>query len=231
MQMRQSRNVFNLALLIFATACGGSSTIDPGSNTSSSTGNGGESASSTSTSSTSSTTTTSTSTGNGGAGGQNEGGGGAGQGGAGGEVPYTELAVVEAIDSPAGGTLSYNSFSAPMLKVNFIALGNHTMDGLKLTHIGSGPAADVSEVMITNNHLEHFPCAYDGQTGVADCSGLSYTIPDGTTGYGVFNVSFESAQKGLTHGWSIAAPSAVTLAGTGVVTGNFPLDGNLFVVN
>ncbi|HNQ44890.1 MAG TPA: hypothetical protein PKI58_00835, partial [bacterium] len=141
----------------------------------------------------------------------------------------TGLTVALSSDTPASMNIPSNSSHVVFTKFNITASsdGAVVLDTIKVKRSGVGPYNDISgvylydgDVRLTNRKT------FTSDTNEAEFSALNYTIPAGTTK--TFSIVADiGANKTGNHALGIASASAITTIGGAVVSGSFPVMGNM----
>lgn len=141
----------------------------------------------------------------------------------------TGLTVALSTDTPASATIPSNSSHVVFTKFNITASsdGAVVLDTIKVKRSGVGPYNDISgvylydgDVRLTNRKT------FTSDTNEAEFSALNYTIPAGTTK--TFSIVADIGNnKTGNHALGIASASAITATGGAVISGSFPVMGNM----
>ena len=153
---------------------------------------------------------------------------------AGSPVVGGNLSVALASDTPAGMTVPKNGSSIPLAKYTFTAGSADAMiTGLTLHRVGVGAASDFSNVYIYNQDGKRLTTGrtINSTAHTAEFSSLNVTVPANSSMsllvYGDF--SSPSATGGQ-HSFEIMDAASVAVSGSSVVSGSFPVRGNVFTV-
>jgi len=142
----------------------------------------------------------------------------------------TGLTVALSSETPASATIPSNSSHVVFTKFNITASsdGAVVLDTIKVKRSGVGPYNDISgvylydgDVRLTNRKT------FTSDTNEAEFSALNYTIPAGTTKTFSIVADIDDAGKTGNHALGIASASAITTIGGAVVSGSFPVIGNM----
>ncbi len=153
---------------------------------------------------------------------------------AGGPVITGGLTVSLASDTPAAQTVPKNAASVMLAKYNFTAgAADALVDGLQIRRIGVGAASDLANVYLYDGNGARLTTGrtINSTTNVTEFNGLNMTIPAGTTKSLVIVGDFSSpTTAGGQHSFEITSGGSVVIVGSGTVSGNFPVRGNVFTV-
>lgn len=142
------------------------------------------------------------------------------------------ITVALASDTPAGMVVPKNASSVMLAKYNFTAGSTDAMiTGLRLRRVGVGSTTDLSNVYLYDANGTRLTTGrtINSQTNEVEFNGLNIAISAGMTKSLVVTGDFSSPTLvGGQHSFQIIDSSAVISGG--VVSGSFPVAGNVFTV-
>ncbi|MEO5928014.1 MAG: hypothetical protein ABIO72_04815 [Patescibacteria group bacterium] len=144
------------------------------------------------------------------------------------------VTVSLAADTPAGATVPKNAASVPLAKYTFVAGSESAMiSGLTIHRVGVGAASDLSNVYLYDQDGTRLTTGrtINSTLQTATFSSLNISVPAGQMHsvyvYGDFS---SPASTGGQHSFEIMDAASVVITGNGVVSGSFPVRGNVFTV-
>ncbi len=151
-----------------------------------------------------------------------------------GAVVSGNVTVALASDTPAGSTVPKNAMSVPMIKVNLTAGSNDALvTGLRFHRVGVGSTSDFANVYLYDQNGSRMTTgrSVNASSNIVEFNSLNVTIPaGGMKSYYVYADFNTPATTGGNHAFELADAASVVLSGTGIVSGSFPVRGNVFVV-
>ena len=145
------------------------------------------------------------------------------------------VSVALAADTPAGATVPKNASSVPLAKYTFTAGSADAMiNGLTIHRVGVGAASDFANVYLYDQDGTRLTTGrtINSTAQTATFSSLNITVPAGQSKsvyvYGDLGVG--SNPTGGQHSFEVMDAASVVISGNGVVSGSFPVRGNVFTV-
>ncbi len=142
------------------------------------------------------------------------------------------ITVALASDTPAGMTVPKNASSVMLAKYNFTAGSTDAMlTGLRVRRVGVGATTDLANVYVYDANGARITTGrtINSQTNEVEFNNLNISIPAGQTKSLVITGDFSSpVATGGQHSFQVMNASAVITGG--VVSGSFPVAGNVFTV-
>lgn len=142
------------------------------------------------------------------------------------------ITVALASDTPAGMTVPKNASSVMLAKYNFTAGSTDAMiNGLRLRRVGVGATSDLENVYLYDANGARLTTGrtINSQTNEVEFNNLNISISAGQTKSLVITGDFSSpSATGGQHSFQVINASAVMTGG--VVSGSFPVAGNVFTV-
>ncbi|USN52686.1 MAG: hypothetical protein H6759_01250 [Candidatus Nomurabacteria bacterium] len=142
------------------------------------------------------------------------------------------ITVALASDTPAGMVVPMNASSVMLAKYNFTAGSEAaTISGLRLRRVGVGATSDLANVYLYDANGARLTTGrtINSQTNEVEFNNLNISLAAGQTKSLVVTGDFSApVQVGGQHSFQIIDASAVMTGG--VVSGSFPVAGNVFTV-